>query len=312
MTNAKAPMPREYPNPNTQGMRPLVRFLALGTVPVVCLLPIVSLAEVQIRPSSQQPSLRVVTWNVHGCTAGVDVIVDELRKIDADIICLQEAEVGTARAEGADQAALIAERLGMKHYSAGSRFAEGGGEQRMAILARSELEQTGPLDAGTGRIYGVTAVLRGEHPPLRIVSVHLTSTYRMDVRHAADTTRSRLKESSDLADRLKTWPETVIVAGDLNSVPGLPEHAVLARHLKRVPATQPTYPSDSPRLPLDHVYHSSSLRVRRWEVIRSVASDHCPLLVEITRSSGIKSRPGQDHQPTSRVAPLLTTSTQPE
>jgi len=256
--------------------------------------------------------MRLVTWNIHGCPAGVDGIVDELRRIDADIICLQEAEVGTAHADGADQAALIAERLGMKQYSAGSRFAEGRGEQCMAILARGELEQTGPLDAGTGRVYGVTTVLQGEHPPLRIVSVHLTSTYRMDVRHAADTTSSRLKEASDLAHRVKNWPEAVIVAGDLNSVPGLPEHAVLSRHLKRVPATQPTYPSDSPRLPLDHVYRSAALRAHRWKVIRSVASDHCPLLVEITSSSGIELRPGQDHQPASRVAPLLTTSTQPE
>ncbi|MDM8006973.1 MAG: endonuclease/exonuclease/phosphatase family protein [Phycisphaerae bacterium] len=272
-------------------MRPLVRFLALGAVPVVCLLPILSLAEVQTRPSSQQPRLRVVTWNIHGCTAGVDGIVDELRKIDADIICLQEAEVGTARAEGADQAALIAERLGMKQYSAGSRFAEGGGEQRMAILARGELEQTGPLDAGTGRVYGVSAVTRWNGRPLRVVSIHLTSTYRVDLRHAAETSRARFKEASDLAARLKKWTEDVVVAGDFNAIPGSPEHVALAGGLKRVPTTQPTFPSDRPRLPIDHMYLSDGLRADRRVVRDSLASDHRAVVVELTAVRGPDSRP---------------------
>lgn len=245
----------------------------------------------RIRPSPQQSSLRVVTWNIHGCATGIDGVVEELRKIDADVICLQEAEVGTTHAEGADQAALIAERLGMQQYSAGSRFAEGEGEQRMAILSRSKLEQTGPLDAGTGRIYGVAAVTRWNGRPLRVASIHLTSTYRLDLRHAAETSRARFKEASDLAGRLKKWTEDVVVAGDLNAVPGSPEHVALSANLKRVPTTQPTFPGDRPRLSIDHVYLSDGLRAQRWTIRDSPASDHRPVVVELTPARRADSQP---------------------
>lgn len=266
--------------------------MAFKFLPALLLIPFQA-ASAQTQPSTEQPALRVVTWNIHGCAAGVDGILDELRKIDAEIICLQEAEAGTSCTGGADQAALIADRLGMTQFSAGSQFAEGGGEQRMAILARGELVQTGSLDAGTGRIYGVMAVVRWNGKPLRIVSIHLTSTYRIDLRHAAETSRARFKEASDLAGRLKDWGEYVVVTGDFNAVPGSPEHNAMSQSLKRVPTTQPTFPSDRPRLPIDHVYLSEGLRFHRWAVRDSPASDHCAVIVNLTTVRGTDSRPAE-------------------
>ena len=160
----------------------------------------------------------------------------------------------------------------------------------MAILARGELEQGRPLDAGTGRIYGVTAATRWNGKLLRIVSVHLTSTYRVDLRHVAETGRARLKEASDLARRLNAWTEDVVVAGDFNAIPGSPEHLAVSDRLKRVPTTQPTFPSDRPRLPIDHIYLSDGLRADRQMVRNSPASDHRGVVVELT-ARGADSRP---------------------
>ncbi len=268
---------------------------------VTGLLAILPAAPAQTRPSTEQHALRVVTWNIHGCAGGIETVVEELRKIDADIVCLQEAEVGTVHAGGADQAALIAERLGMKQYSAGSRFAEGGGEQRMAILARGELEQTGPLDADTGRIYGVSAVTRWNGKRLRIVSIHLTGTYRVELRHAAETSRARFKEASDLAKRVKGWKEEVIVAGDFNAIPGSGEHLVLPGGLKRVPTTQPTFPGDRPRLAIDHIYLSGGFLAERYTVRGLAASDHRAVVVDLTTVRKPDSRPA-DTRPASQGA----------
>lgn len=231
-------------------------------------------------PNRPSPTLRVVTWNIHGCTNGMDPIVNGLQRLDPDLICLQEAEVGTARTGGVDQAAQIAQQLGMQEYSAGSPLPNGG-QQCMAILCKQPLREPTMLDAGTGRVYGVTAAIPWQGRSLRIVCVHLTSSYRLDPKHVLKTSQARLKEAADLAKCLQQWPGQCIVAGDFNSTPGMPAHDRVAGHLAGTPTTQPTYPSDNPLLPIDHVFCSNGLRVTHVAVGATHASDHLPVLMEI-------------------------------
>lgn len=232
--------------------------------------------------------LRLVTWNIHGCAAGIDEVINQLRKLDADVICLQEVEVGTENAKGLNQAQHIAERLKMDYFSAGSQFATGG-EQRMAILAKVKLVETSALDAGTGRIYGVAAGIECRGAPLQIASVHLTSTHRVEADHVIRTARARMQEAADLAQQVRARSSEIIIAGDFNSVPGLSEHKPLREILKRIPSTQPTYPSNKPRAQIDHIYHSAGLRVENCVVPDSSASDHRPVVVgfsSITQPAG--------------------------
>jgi endonuclease/exonuclease/phosphatase family metal-dependent hydrolase len=227
----------------------------------------------------------VVTWNVHGCVAGLEPIIDELRRLEADVICLQEAEAGTSHTDGADQAASIARELGLRQFSAGSTLPDGG-EQRMAIVCKQSLREPSVLEAGTGRVYGVTAIMPWQGRSLRIVCVHLTSSYRLDPKHVLKTSRARLKEATDLAKRLQSWPGQCIVAGDFNSTPGMPAHDRVAKHLGGTPTTQPTYPSESPVLAIDHVLCSSGLQVTHLTVETTHASDHLLVLAEISRAAG--------------------------
>jgi len=222
----------------------------------------------------------VVTWNIHGCLTGIDPIVDELRRLDADVICLQEAEADTTHTAGADQAASIARRLGMRHFSAGSAL-PAGGEQRMAILCKQMLRQPASLHGGTGRVYGVTAIIHWQERALRIVSVHFTSSYRPDPKHVLKTSRARSKEATDLAKRLQQWSGQCIVAGDFNSTPGMPVHDHIAKHLAGLPTPRPTYPSGNPVLAIDHVFCSKGLRVDRPSVGATQVSDHLAVLAKI-------------------------------
>jgi len=227
-------------------------------------------------------ALRVVTWNVHGCAAGLTPVVEELRRLDADVICLQEAEVGTTHTGGVDQADTIARQLGMHHYAAGSELTDGGG-QCMAILYRHELCDPGDLDAGTGRIYGVTAVIEWQGRSLHIASVHLTSTHRRELKHAVQTTGSRLEEATDLAHRAEEWSAGYIIAGDLNSFPGMPAYDALARRFPRSATTQPTYPSSAPTVSIDQIFCSPGLHMEQPVVGDTMASDHLPVVAEIAR-----------------------------
>lgn len=232
-------------------------------------------------PASPPPApLRLTTWNVQGCAAGLDKVIDELRRTNADVICLQEAETPPAESGQPSQPATIAERLGMRQFSAGSRLPNGN-EQRMAILARNDLRECEPLEAGTQRIYGVTAVLTAQGRPVRIVCVHLTSSYRLDLAHALRTLAARNKEADDLAQRLERWKEPVLIAGDFNAVPGMKEHQRLSQVAVRATTTQPTCPSDHPILSLDHVYHSAGLRTVRREVENTSSSDHLRVVADV-------------------------------
>lgn len=244
-------------------------------------------------------SLRAVTWNVHGCSAGVDGVVRELRQLDAAVICLQEAETPPRESGKTGQAEFIASKLGMQQFSAGSKLPNGN-EQCMAILSRSAITRGERLDAGTGRIYGVTALVSCEGRAIRVVCVHLTSSYRADVRHAARTSAARVKEAKDLTDRLAKWTEPVVLAGDFNSVPGLPEHTLVEQRLARSSTTQPTCPSDGPLLSLDHIYHSRALTLRGSRVVKTSASDHLPVVAEFAwagpASAPAPATRGSDHE----------------
>ncbi len=70
-------------------------------------------------PTGQR--LRVATYNVHGCV-GMDGqrsesrIAEVIASMSADIVGLQELDLGRPRSSHADQAALIATRLGWKYH----------------------------------------------------------------------------------------------------------------------------------------------------------------------------------------------------
>ena len=232
--------------------------------------------------------LRVVSWNIRGCQAGLEKIIDELRRHDADIICLQEAWVDTEREQGLDQPASIAHALGMRHFSAGSVLPNGK-EQRMAILSRSDITDTEGLDANTGRIYGVAGVIRLGTRPIRIISIHLTSSYQFSIQHALKTSRARDAEAAHVNSLLKDSERKTILAGDFNCLPGMPEHDLIVRDLIASETTHLTFPSEKPAVALDHIYHTKGLRTQSLSVERSLASDHLPVIATIC----IEGHPGK-------------------
>lgn len=227
--------------------------------------------------------LRLLTWNVRNCR-GVDQrvtperVLDLLAAQDADVVALQELDVGRARSRRMDQPSWLAERLGMEVV-----FCDTLGGYGHAVLTRlrvhasehitlpalsRETEPRGALDV---------VVSLGAHRTLRVLATHLGLS-------AADRTmQARL-----LLDRLSEDGPTVLL-GDLNAGPGQLGYVELVPTLSDPLSPWPhrarcTWPSLFPFRALDHVLLSSELGAVRAAVLDGgaarFASDHRPVVVD--------------------------------
>jgi len=256
---------------------PYLRALSL-TVVLVAAFCDPSIAQ-EPEAANRPRRLRVVTWNIHGCASGIQGVIEQLQRLHPDLVCLQEAEAAPA-ADNIRQPQAIAEALGMRQYSAGSKLPNGR-EQRMAILLRGDIDKPEPLEAGTGRIYGVTGLIRLNSTEIRVVCLHLTGSYRTEIRHLLKTSAARSREAQHLAALVQSWSSPTIVVGDFNSAPGMVDHDAIARRLRAAPTTRPTYPSDRPLLAIDHVYVPSPMRIESLSTQPTTVSDHLPLIAVI-------------------------------
>lgn len=259
------------------------------SIPSVCvwLLPLLlSACAVSAEPGSgEEGRIRLVSYNVkHGL--GMDGELDleriarVLESLDPDIVLLQEIDVVCGRSGGVDQARALGERLGMA-----SRFAPfmdfDGGQYGLATLTRLEIiaSQVVTLPSGTRepRAALIVTVQVGE-ATARVANAHLD--------WLKDDTE-RLAQARALLAELTAPGAPVVLAGDLNDVP---ESATLAvftsgeSPLLRLGPEAGTFPSDGPERTIDHVLVGPS---GTWEISEvrvvdeKVASDHCPIVVDL-------------------------------
>lgn len=170
--------------------------------------------------------VRVVTWNLWwrlgDWKARADVIARTLEEIHPDLACLQEAWQEGDR----NQAALLAERLGMQHAFALDR-SEGGVDQGVALLSRwplTEVERRPlPVPAGVeAQTVALRAVVQGPRGPLLLVTTHLLP---YPTRSAAR--EQQVRALVEFVAERKRQPPISIVCGDFNAVPDSDEIRLL-------------------------------------------------------------------------------------
>jgi endonuclease/exonuclease/phosphatase family metal-dependent hydrolase len=227
------------------------------------------------------PTIRIVTWNVHGTQAGAEAIAAELRALAPDIICLQEVESGELVSPGPDQAHAIAESLGM-NVVATPAPEPGSKEEQAAILARGDMEDVVFLQTRWGRHYGISAEIDlRDDSELRITCVHFTSTDWSSIGQIMATNTRRMQEVNDLVKRIEGWDDDLILAGDFNSLPLSIEHAAIDRRMEWVGSTEPTFRGEGLNLQLDHVFTKGKLKEQRIFTVPTQASDHKLLVADI-------------------------------
>jgi len=239
-----------------------------------------------------QPTLRVATYNVHGCFGldrrrSEDRIAKVIAELSADIVGLQELDRNRRRSGSVDQAGLIAEQLGWhRYFHPALRM----GEEHFgnAILSRYPLTLRRASDLpGTAPFYCREkrgAISMEVETPFGLV--HIINT------HFGLGRGERLLQAQMLTGTEwfgETPPENpLIVLGDFNTLPGSRTHRALTealrdvRKLVRPAGPRGTFPTSFPRFAVDHIFINSALRPLSLTVHRTplarMASDHLPLV----------------------------------
>ncbi len=236
--------------------------------------------------------LRVVTYNIHKCS-GMDGrvlpsrIVDVLRKLDADVIALQEVVRHPEDGPEGDQAKVIADALGCSLSFGQTRtLRTTEAPYGNAILSRFPIVGTQSYDI-TASVREARGCLRADiqwknKRVLHVFNAHLGTGY-MERRK-----QGRMLVSEKVLNNPKFLGSRLLV-GDFNEwTTGLATQLLRAHmvsvELSKFGKRRKTYPGIFPLLHLDHIYSDPLFELKHFEVVRTklarMASDHLPLVAD--------------------------------
>ena len=225
--------------------------------------------------------MRILTYNTRG-SLGMDGVRSTprvssvVRSLTPDVVCFQEIHRRLYRSGKEDQPAMLADGLG-RPLVFQSNLTIGFGGYGVGIAYRGELqrsrehylpsktEQRGALEIQLRNVAGL--------PRVTVFCTH----WGLD-------SEERSHQATALALSVRAAGCPVIVCGDFNEdSSGEAVRAFLdATGLIDADAVlnRPTFLSDNPTVRIDFVLHSTDLVARNVEVIKSLASDHLPLMVD--------------------------------
>jgi len=240
-----------------------------------------------------QPSLRVVTYNVHKCR-GVDRqvrpdrIVEVLRELRPDIVALQEVVSVERGSREEDQARFVAGELGF-HFAFGENRRHKGGRYGNVVLTRFPIQRHQNYDISAGgreRRGCLRTDVRFDDDTLHVFNVHFGTRFFEQRKQARKLFDEGIVVNEDLRG-----PR--IVLGDFNEWMRGSVTSTMTPHLNKANVGVDyrncrTFPVRFPLFRLDHIYFDRKLRLKCFERHRSrtamVASDHLPLVADLAFS----------------------------
>ena len=246
-----------------------------------------------------EPPVRVavLTYNIyHGQAAdggsNLDAIAEIINSLKPDFVALQEVDNKTRRAKGLDLTAELSKRIGMKGIFGKAMDYDGGGYGEAVLSHYPVLEvKNNPLphtDKAEPRAALEILVELSGGVKIAFVGTHLD--------HQRDQ-NNRMMQTNRFMELYENYELPIILAGDLNAVPGSDPINLLGRQWSY--ATQdnplPTFPSVKPARKIDYIMFKPK---GRWRVVEvrvideKVASDHCPVFVvlELLPEDNVKNR----------------------
>ena len=220
--------------------------------------------------------LKIATYNIHrgvGTDGSLDLdkTIATLKETGAEIIGLQEVERYSPRSGFVDQAKRIAEGLGMEvRFEAGLKI--------------------WPFEFGNALLskYPISGVERIDLPSARENRVGLLATLDVHghdvqvlVTHLGLKGQERTEHVQAIAAKLGALAHPLVMIGDFNTTGNGPEMAPLFNSLRQTAdAPLVTFPELSEQI--DHILVSDHFAVHDLTTLPSTASDHLPLLADLS------------------------------
>ncbi len=227
----------------------------------------------------------------------LDKVADAIKKLNPDIIALEEVDQKTIRSNRLDQVKEIAKRTGM-YYAYGKATELDGGNYGNAILSKYPIEKTMTLKLPSGDYEPRALMLSrinvpGFDVPIYICNTHFDWHEEDDVRmRQAKFINSVVVGDVDLDKEFHNIANgIVILMGDFNSV----EEDRVVKELKKywnmveVPGMDArTWPAGNPGLDLDHIFTGKG---QKWKIEKLVIPN------DGKKESGVKWQTVNDHIP---------------
>lgn len=246
-------------------------------------------------------TVRILQWNVLFRESAARIL-DVLRTVDADVLCLQELTSVSGHNEGIDVPSFLAESLGFNQFyqiaqewdAPGDRHTLGNGIFSRYPLTRTDFSFVRPSQginphdpSQEGRVYAESDVALPDGTTLTVGTTHLSYIPR------GVMTTEKKREIDALLDIARSKESRYVLTGDLNEPPESYTVQELARTLRHCgpPFETLTWPT-RPFRSQDHVEHglgwridyafaTPDLAVVDARVVDTDVSDHLPILVEL-------------------------------
>jgi endonuclease/exonuclease/phosphatase family metal-dependent hydrolase len=250
--------------------------------------------------------LRVLSYNIHKCIGGVDRryqpsrIVEVIRKLDVDVLMLQEVDHEVPRSNRDRQVELLGDELGLPHRTWFPNVdVRGGGQYGNAILSRYPLIESSNIDftlKWKKRRSVLHGVLRVRHDDVDR-TVHVFNMHLGLARYERKRQLDMFLASHPFAGLHHETP--VVVGGDLNDVYGGLGELLAPAGFRGIERRPRTFPAWGPVRSLDAIFVRGAvdfLGLSRCDTdLARRASDHRPLVAEVRLHP--HHRASDDHKP---------------
>lgn len=216
--------------------------------------------------------LRLVSFNIRrgeGDSAAMTRVVAEIDALDPDVVLVQEVDRFHPRSARADQAATLAESLGM-HQSYSANVVRAGAEYGTLVLSRHPIADHGRVvlpATGPGVSPGPCT---GSNSNVGSARVTVFNTHLEAVRP-----RVRVRQARRVLRIVRRHRGPAVLGGDLNSWPASGIVADLSTHLTDTWTTAPG-PGATTRggRRIDYLFVTDHFRPVRAGTVASAVSDH--------------------------------------
>ncbi len=240
--------------------------------------------------------IKIVQWNIF-YKEKLSNILSELKKINPDVVCLQEVRVNSSFNPKVNGAAYLAKGLKFYYHFGESHFFDKKEIQGNLILSRfpivrkysKYIQKFNPQKTNRsedeGRLY-MEVSLKVDNRELRVGTSHLS----FKAGHVLSAQRQ--KEMNNFLKELSKQKEGYIFGGDLNAVPTSAFVKGILKTFKNVgprltgPSADKKKYTESKKLGnhsvrIDYIFSTEEIKVKKAEILKTKFSDHFPIVAVI-------------------------------